>query len=96
MLGKKKYKTYNDVRDRFELFRAKCVNDTPIGSKYENGCTKPINNIKTQCIIHIAPMVKNRETFIIDKRCIPAKKLSRKSSKKKSPKKKSSKKKSRK
>lgn len=92
MLGKPKYKTYNEVRDRYEMFRAKCVNDTPIGSKYETGCTKPVNNIKSQCIIHIIPMVKNRETFIVDKKCIPIyKKSSKKSSKKKSTKKSSKK-----
>ena len=96
MLGKKKYKTYNEVRDRYELFRAKCVNNTPIGSKYEIGCTNPVNKIKTQCVINIVPLEHNRETFIIDKRCIPSTKSSRKSSKKKSSRKSSKKKSSKK
>jgi hypothetical protein len=94
MLGKKKYKTYNEVRDRYEMFRAKCVNSTPVGYRYETGCTKPVNNIKSQSVINIVPLEQNRETFIIDRRCIPSKKHSKKSSKKHS--KKSSKKHSKK
>ena len=81
MLGKSKYKTYEEVRARYEMFRAKCVNNTPIGSKYETGCTKPANNIKTQCVINIVPLEKNRDTFIVDKRCF-SRKPSRKTSSK--------------
>jgi hypothetical protein len=81
MLGKKPYMTFEYVRDRYELFRAKCVKDTPLIPKFELGCTKPINNIKTRCIINIVPLEQNQETFIIDKRCVP-KKSSKKSSKK--------------
>lgn len=78
MLGKSNYMTYEYVRDRYEMFRAKCINNTPINPRFETGCTKPVNKIKSQCIINIVPLKQNQETFIIDKKCMP-----KKSSKKK-------------
>lgn len=79
MLGRKKYSTYEIVRDKFELFRAKCVNGVPVipmhaNIKLESGCTLPANNIKTQCMITVIPLDKRiKDTFIIDKKCIPVK-----------------------
>lgn len=71
MLGKQKYLTYEAVRDMFELFRAKCVNGTPLIPVHEKGCIKPLNNIKTQTVIHITPLKAGQESFVIDKKCIP-------------------------
>jgi hypothetical protein len=71
MLGKPKYLTYEQIRDRYEMFRAKCVNDTPVHTRFETGCTKPNNNIKTQSVVNIVPLRINRETFVIDKKCLP-------------------------
>lgn len=52
MLEKNPGHSFNDVRDMYELFRAKCGKST---NTKENGCTKPINNVKTKCIINIVP-----------------------------------------
>ena len=35
MLGKKSNLTYNDVRDRYEIFRARCIDDSAGGRKKE-------------------------------------------------------------
>lgn len=74
MLGKLNYLTYEAIRDRFELFRAKCVNDTPIIPVHnkELGCVVPLNNVKSQCLINIVPFNDKRDTFNIDKKCIPS------------------------
>jgi len=87
MLGKKNFSTYEDVRDKYELFRAKCVDNTPTDTRIETGCTIPVNNTKIQSIIHIVPLKKNGDSFVIDKVClknIGNKKISKKSSKKSS------------
>lgn len=74
MLGKPKYLTYEQIRDRYEMFRAKCNSstETPINTRFETGCTRPNNNIKSQSVINIVPLRINRETFIIDKKCLPS------------------------
>ena len=71
-LGKKKYKTFEEVRETYNHFRAKCTQLSTNSSK-ESGCILPVNNIKAQCVIHIIPMKPNQESFIIDKKCIPKK-----------------------
>jgi Erv1 / Alr family len=88
MLGKKNFSTYEDVRDKYELFRAKCIDNTPTDTRIETGCTIPVNNTKIQSIIHIVPLKKNGDSFIIDKLCLKnigskaSKKTSKKTSKK--------------
>jgi len=85
MLGKDCPLTYNQVRDRYEMFRARCVDETPVipkhtnkkleeNTKKENGCELPNNGIKTKTIINIVPAEDNTDSFKIDPRCIPKKK----------------------
>ncbi|MGL5936541.1 MAG: FAD-linked sulfhydryl oxidase [Cetobacterium sp.] len=74
MLGKQKYMTYEEVRDKFELFRAKCINGTPLIPLHKTGCIKPLNNIQSQTIIYITPLKDGQESFIIDEKCIPVNK----------------------
>lgn len=81
MLGRKVYSTYEQVRDIYELFRASCSVET----KIESGCIIPLNKIKSRCIVTIVPQSRVKESFVIDKQCLPRKtsrKTSRKSSKK--------------
>lgn len=52
MLGKKSNKSFDDVRDLYELFRAKC--GTPKGG-IEAGCTDPLNKLRTKCVLTIVP-----------------------------------------
>ena len=45
MLGKKSGLSYNDVRDRYENFRSRCLKKSKKEikkSKIESGCTKPL------------------------------------------------------
>ena len=79
MLGKKSGLTYNDVRDRYEHFRARCSSSKPveknktmkrekgkdkeIKDKKEKGCTEPIYGKKAKCILQIIPQDKKCETF---------------------------------
>jgi hypothetical protein len=74
MLGKKKYKTYNYVRDLYSSFRAKC----PKKSTKHSGCTKlDINNefsgevLKGKCKISIVPHDENDESenLKVDDKC---------------------------
>jgi hypothetical protein len=83
MLGKKSNLSYNDIRDRYELFRARCINDK-LGSKKnknkkskkipkkqkEKGCVKPLyEGQKSKCVINIVPKKQAGGSFIIDRRC---------------------------
>lgn len=79
MLDKKSGLTYDDVRERYEHFRARCaytlqdieniqkiMKDTP----GEKGCTEPLYGEKSKCVIHIVPQTDTSETFQIDEKCI--------------------------
>ena len=85
MLGKKSGLSYDDVRNRYEMFRARCIDESN-GSKkvkrksskkskkkgkvLEKGCTTPYYGKKSQCVINIVPKSKKCKSFKIDKRCI--------------------------
>jgi hypothetical protein len=86
MLGKKSGLSFEDVRERYEHFRAHCTIEldkkTIINlsnkiksnknktKKKEKGCTKPLYGKKSKCIIKIVPQEQKCETFQIDKLCI--------------------------
>lgn len=82
---KKSNLTYNDVRERYEHFRARCtLTDKEViellrkrnhkrkqsTRKKEKGCTTPLYGKKSKCIIKIVPQETKCETFQIDKKCI--------------------------
>ena len=84
MLDKKSGLSYNDVRERYEHFRARCT-EPPIketqDTQYtqdkqnakktiENGCTEPIFGEKSKCVLQIIPQDTKCDTFQIDKKCI--------------------------
>jgi hypothetical protein len=68
MLGKKSGLTYNIVRDRYENFRARCLQKGG-PKKIEDGCVDPVYGVKTKCVINIVPKNAPGKTFNIDKRC---------------------------
>lgn len=79
MLGKCSNLTYDDVRDRYEHFRSRCVKtakkrvkiiDEPDLAKTELGCTRPLYGEKSKCILKIVPDTTECESLTIDKKCI--------------------------
>lgn len=81
MLGKKSNLTYDMVRERYEMFRARCLNDNKGVKKMkskkkskkpkkEKGCVKPLYGVKSKCVISIVPKKKRCKTFKVDKRCV--------------------------
>ncbi len=69
MLGKPINLTYEQVRDRYEFLRARCVNDVPLLPKYEKGCSEPLYGTKIKSVIDIVPRDSSTESFKIDKKC---------------------------
>jgi len=56
MLGKKSGLTYQDVRDTYENFRARCsTGATTGGVASETGCVIPYNGRKQKCVLEIRP-----------------------------------------
>ena len=69
MLGKKSGLTYEEVRERYEHFRARGCNKTRKIRK-DLGCTKPLHGKKSKCIIKIVPQETKCDTFQMDKKCM--------------------------
>ena len=55
MLGKESGLSYEDVRDTYEHFRAKCLPQHSVALDYkkETGCVVPFNGRKQKCVLHI-------------------------------------------
>ena len=69
MLGKKSNLSYDDVRERYEHFRARCnIKEQQIVAK-EKGCTESLYGKKSKCIIKIVPQTKKCNTFQMDDSC---------------------------
>jgi len=79
MLHKKSNLTYEDVRDRYEHFRARCKSNTMVK---ELGCSESLYGKKAKCILRIVPDEFPCETFQMDQQCTfspsPAKKANKK------------------
>jgi hypothetical protein len=74
MLNKKSGLTYEEVRDRYEHFRARCLIDVDT-NKYiikpsEKGCTEPLIGKKSKCVLNIVPVNSVTPSFNINKQCI--------------------------
>ena len=86
MLGKKSGLSYEQVKERYEHFRARCASSSPMGellpkrknytiskrgSKVlEKGCTEPLVGEKAKCILKIVPEKQKCKTFSMDKKCV--------------------------
>ena len=69
MLNKKSGLSYENVRDIYERFRAKCAKDSKGGNKTvkkdEKGCIIPLNGMKkSKCILRIVPQTRKCKTFM--------------------------------
>lgn len=85
MLNKKSGLSYDDVRERYEHFRARCVfpvkqmkrctrNKTRKGSKTpDKGCVVPLYGNKAKCVLQIIPQEVKCDTLQIDERCVKRK-----------------------
>lgn len=80
MLKKSSNLTYNDVRERYEHFRSRCVDKTPKVFKYseiktqknrnEKGCTESLYGNKARCILNIVSQDEKGQSIQIDKKCM--------------------------
>jgi hypothetical protein len=80
MLHKKSNLTYCDVRERYEHFRSRCVDEAPkvyqyssiktLKHKKEKGCTEPLYGKKARCILNIVPQEEKGQSIQIDKKCM--------------------------
>jgi hypothetical protein len=74
MLNKHSHLTYEDVRERYEHFRSRCINPNKKTLKREKGCTEPLFGKKCKCILKIVPQDNKNNTFQMDKKCIKSRK----------------------
>jgi hypothetical protein len=80
MLKKKSNLSYCDIRERYEHFRARCVDEKPKVFKYseiktkknkkEKGCTEPLYGKKARCILNIVPQDEKGQSIQIDEKCM--------------------------
>ena len=76
MLKKKSNLTYDDVRVRYEHFRARCSKSKTSKKlkkikikKKEKGCIDPLYGLKSKCVIKIVPQETKCESFQMNKKC---------------------------
>ncbi len=72
-LGKKSQLTYDQVRDRYENFRSRCLNDSKTKKenlKKEKGCTDPLYGVKSKCVLNIVPKNSKQNSLNIDSKCL--------------------------
>jgi len=76
MLNKKSGLTYEDVKERYEHFRARCAvsggktKKRLPKHKKEEGCVQPLVGEKAKCILKIVPQDTKCETFQVDEKCV--------------------------
>jgi hypothetical protein len=88
MLNKNSGLSYDDVRERYEHFRARCVKPlkflkkcsdgrkTRKGNKsLEKGCVVPLYGNKAKCVLQIIPQDVKCDTLQIDKMCVKRKEV---------------------
>lgn len=80
MLDKKSNLTYCDVRERYEHFRARCI-ESPSNmlkhintckiQKKEKGCVEPLYGKKSRCILNIIPQDgRQKKSMLISDECM--------------------------
>lgn len=75
MLGKESGLSYEDVRERYEYFRSRCLVDPnepepPNEDGKESGCTEPLYGVKSKCVINIVPRDDRLSSFKMDPKCV--------------------------
>lgn len=79
MLDKPPSPCFEEVRRKYEMFRAKCLTEeqksTLMSENKELGCIRPVHNgARGKCIINIVPTNEHAqsENIIVDDRCKPS------------------------
>jgi len=76
MLDKVSGLCYEDVRDRFEHFRSRCLENPKKLKEYNHkGCTEPLYGVKSKCVLNIVPKDNRISSFKMDPKCILSKGL---------------------
>jgi hypothetical protein len=72
MLGKSSGLSYEDVRDRYEHFRSRCLENPSKIKKVEEhkGCTEPLYGLKSKCVLNIIPRDNRISSFKMDPKCV--------------------------
>jgi hypothetical protein len=74
MLKKKSGLSYEEVRERYEHFRARCIKKsskkTTMRKRKEVGCVVPLYGEKSKCILKIVPQDFKCDTMQIDEKCV--------------------------
>lgn len=79
MLNKESGLSYEEVRERYEHFRARCVlkdskkKKTKTKKKKEDGCVDSLYGEKSKCVLQIVPEETKCDTLQIDDKCIKKK-----------------------
>jgi aromatic ring-opening dioxygenase LigB subunit len=72
LLNKQSGLTYEDIRERYEHFRSRCITikrQTRKKSKKHKGCTIPLHKFKSKGIIKIVPNDTKCSSIEIDEKC---------------------------
>jgi hypothetical protein len=94
MLKKESGLSFEEVQERYEHFRARCLANQPPSPSPSTpshptststspktsakGCTEPLFGKKSKCLIKIVPIENKHPTFEINKQCIRTRKATRK------------------
>lgn len=71
MLNKESGLSYEQVRERYEYFRSRCLVDPNEIVKVEHkGCTESLYGVKSKCVINIVPRDNRLSSFKMDPKCI--------------------------
>ena len=79
MLNKESGLTYEEVRERYEHFRARCTKEElnqrlfhytkNKTQKKEKGCVDPLYGVKSKCVLKIVPQKSKCKTFTMNNKC---------------------------
>ena len=77
MLGKTSDLTYKQVKNRYEHFRSRCLNDKKAVKKLvkknkkakEDGCIDPLYGKKSKCVLNIVPKNSRVKSFKMSPKC---------------------------
>ena len=73
MLGKNSNLTFNDIKIRYEHFRARCLTNSNIKrnkhKSIENGCIDSLYGKKSKCILQIVPKTSKKPSFKMSPKC---------------------------